>query len=107
MLSLIKAIRIQMHLREKEIKNNQNSGKSNLLNETYLESIFVKDEGQDQDFLQNSLSVKVSIPFLNGLIESIWRRFDEDESGFLQRKEFYKFFEDIFKGAGMEGFRID
>ena len=45
MLSLIKAIRIQMHLREKEIKNNQNSGKSNVFNETYLESIFIKDDG--------------------------------------------------------------
>lgn len=71
----------------------------------FIDSIFVPND--DQDFLQSGNSVKVSIPFLNGLVASIWRRFDEDESGFLQRKEFYKFFEDIFKGAGMDGFRID
>ena len=71
----------------------------------FIDSIFVPND--DEDFLQSGNSVKVSIPFLNGLVASIWRRFDEDESGFLQRKEFYKFFEDIFKGAGMDGFRID
>ena len=39
-------------------------------------------------------------------MEIIWTRYDTDNSGSLQRREFSHFFDDIFSGAGMDGMHI-
>ena len=41
------------------------------------------------------------------MMEIVWKRYDPDDEGFLQRREFSHFFDDIFKGSGMEGMHID
>lgn len=58
-----------------------------------IQNIFVDDPVTGE--------VTVSMPFLGGLIRGIWSRYDADNSGFLTRNEFKRFFEELFEGAGM------
>ena len=41
------------------------------------------------------------------MIRGIWKKYDDNNDGFLQRAEFKQFFEDLLGSAGMKGTKID
>ena len=71
-------------------------------------TMFTKTYTGDVDHNGNKkVKLEISLPYLDGMIRGIWRKYDENNDGSLQRQEFREFFEDLFESAGMKGTKID
>lgn len=102
--SLIQAIRINIFLKEQQISRDSN----NLFSQFDMDvnTIFVKCPSEEKD-ASGKVKLVVSMSYLNGMVRGIWRKYDKNNDGFLQRQEFRQFFEDVFGSAGMKGTKIE